>query len=113
MFEVLNNDKFRVPIRIKTNHIDEMDIKSIRELWPDIWSDITKMALYQQYKTYLDLLHYMVMKERTWFPRVSMKEAWGIVDMTATLNSKLQLEAIWHRFAQKDNGIVRKSPYFA
>jgi hypothetical protein len=98
MFEVLNNDKFRVPTRIKANHITNMETDTVRAMWPDIWNEITQMTLYSHYKQYLDMLFYMVKKGQNWFPRVSMKEAWGIVDMTSSTNSKLQLQAIWHKF---------------
>lgn len=104
MFEVLNNDKFVPPTRVKASHFKDMDVQSLRALWPDIWREITKMALYNQYKPYLDLLYYMIQKRQSWFPRVSLKEAWGIVDLTATHNSKLKVEAIWHKFAQKNEG---------
>lgn len=108
MFEILNNDRFKAPNRIKNAHIIGMDVNFVRELWPDIWSEITKMALYQHYKPYLDMLYFMVKKKQTWFPRVSLKEAWGIVDMGSALNSRLQMSAIWHRFLNKNDGFVPK-----
>jgi hypothetical protein len=108
MFEALNNDKFRVPSRIKNNHIVNMEVNAIRELWPDIWNEITKMALYPHYKQYLDMLYFMVKKNRVWFPPVSMKEAWGIVDMGTAAKSKLQFPAIWHKFLNKDSGFAAK-----
>lgn len=108
MFEALNNDKFKAPTRIKAQHILEMNVPAIRELWPDIWNEITKMALYPHYKQYLDMLYFLIKKNRTWYPPVSLKEAWGIVDMTSVLNAKVHMEAIWGKFLGRENGFVFK-----
>lgn len=106
MNEIVNNDKFKAPNRVKNNHIMEMDITSLRQMWPDIWNEITRMSLYPQYKNYLDLLHFMVKKEVTWFPRASLKSAWGIVDLSSANGGRLQMSSIWQKFAQKHGGII-------
>lgn len=104
MFEALNNDRFKVVTRVQNKHIVGMDTDAVREMWPDIWNDITKMALYPAYKQYLDILYYMVKKNCSWYPAVSLKEAWGIVDMSNANKGKLQMATIWQKFLNNDKG---------
>jgi hypothetical protein len=107
MFEALNNNKFKVVNRIKKNHVQEMLTDEVRSFWPDIWNDITKMSLYPHYKSYLDLIYFMIKRRRNWFPNCSLKEAWGIVDLTAFQTSPLKLQAIWQKFPKNEMSIVQ------
>jgi hypothetical protein len=101
LFELLNNDKFNPSKRIKESHFINMEVDSVREVWPDIWDEITRMSLYAQYKPYIDVLYFMIKRHRMWFPAVSLREAWGVVNSTNV--SKIPIASIWYKFLDKKN----------
>jgi hypothetical protein len=115
MYEVVNNDKFKVPKRVQPQHFLNMETDSERTLFPEIWAEITRMALYKQYAPYINLLYYLVNKKVnnntthvTWFPKCSMKAAWGVVNSQQINRAKVQSEALWHKFNQR-NALVAKA----
>lgn len=81
LYEILNNPGFSfktydcgddfIYVR-KTNLLNRFDT---------IWTDIQNFKLYPCYRPYIDLLYILVRKNLTWFPKVKLKEAWGIVDI--------------------------------
>ncbi len=98
MYEVLNNPKFDWHTFVMDIDFKEMRQDNIRELFPKIWSDITKMTLYQNYKPYIDLLYFLVTNKLTWLSTSSMKDSWGIIDMKKCISKKFTLDVIWQRF---------------
>lgn len=100
MYEVTNNSEFHPRQTVVAEDFRQMRIDHLRELFPPVWSDITKMELYQTYKPYIDLIYFLVNKKLTWFPKVNMKEAWGLVDMSNAYD-KIQMSVIWERFKQE------------
>ncbi len=94
---ILNPSKAPVK-RIRSNDIDEMEVESIKRSFGEIWSDITKMAMYEEYQTQLDLINTLVNNKRTWFPKKPMKVSWGVVNMDKMIQQKkpaITLESIW------------------
>ncbi|MEK6882062.1 MAG: hypothetical protein AABY22_20770, partial [Nanoarchaeota archaeon] len=81
MFESLNNTKFKWQSFVKPTDFTLMNTETVKKKFPEIWKDITKMQLYQKYKPYIDLLYFLVNSNLTWFPSVTMKNAWGIADL--------------------------------
>lgn len=103
MFELLNNPNFQPRAQVTEQDFVTMDVNRILTLFPDIWNDITSMKMYQAYKPYIDLIYFLVKKKLTWFPSTSMKEAWGLVDLSAAYNDKIKMDVIWARFNQETN----------
>ena len=98
MYEVLNNSKFEWHKFAISEDFRTMNQKKILQQFPSIWSDITKMHLYQVYKPYIDLIYFLVKNKLTWLPARGMKESWGIVNMKPCISSKIGMDLIWHRY---------------
>ncbi len=109
MYEVLNNPKFSPTQYVDSGVFNDIaknyeDDSLIREKFPKIWAEITKMKLYQSYKPYIDILHYLVTKKLTWFPKGGLKETWGLMDVNAR-NKNVSLDVIWSRYNQSIVGV--------
>lgn len=98
MFEVMNNPNFEWHKLAQADDFYLMRQSKILEHFPTLWKDITKMRMYQVYKPYLDLIYFLVKNKLTWIPPTSMKECWGVADMSVCFTNKLSLDAIWARF---------------
>ena len=98
MYEMVNNSKFDWHKFAVKSDFPTMNHKRIIPLFPKIWEDITKMHLYQLYKPYLDLIYFLVTNKRTWLPTTSLKDNWGVIDMTPCISSKINIDLIWNRF---------------
>lgn len=65
----------------------------------DIWRQVTQLTLYPLYKAYIDIFHYLITNKLTWFPKCSMREAWGIPDKQKLgqlpQSDSLSLSNIW------------------
>jgi len=75
-----------------------MNQSRILSYFPEIWSDITKMYLYQTYKPYIDLIYFLIKNKLTWMPQSGMQESWGVVNMQACITNKIGMDVIWHRY---------------
>lgn len=102
MFEVINNRSYNYDYCFGPSDFTRMDTFKIKEKFPKIWENITKMALYQKYKMYIDILYFLVTNNLTWYPRMSMKEAWGLTKSTtgSICLTPTDLGAIWQRYTQ-------------
>ena len=98
MYEVLNNSKFQWHKFAVNTDFTKMDQRRVLEQFPKIWSDITKMHLYQLYKPYIDLIYFLVKNKLTWLPSSGMKESWGLVDMQPCISGRIGMDVIWHRY---------------
>ena len=98
MYEVMNNSKFEWHKFAVPDDFHKMDQKRVLSIFPQIWADITKMHLYQTYKPYIDLIYFLVSNKLTWLPSTSMKESWGIVNMTPCIANKVGVDMLWHRY---------------
>lgn len=100
MFELTNNPRFEPRVFVQPEDFNTMRVERIMEYFPQIWGDITKMAKYQEYKPYIDLIYFLVKKKLTWFPSTNLKEAWGLIDLSSA-QSMMQMNVIWERFKQE------------
>lgn len=60
-----------------------------------IFDDIKKMSMYSVFKPYIDVIEFLNKNNLTWFPKCSMKEAWGIVNVKKLKSKQITLEQIW------------------
>jgi hypothetical protein len=98
MYEALNNPKFTPKTYVVADDFNAMNVDKIRKSFPEIWKEITQMALYQHYKPYVDLIYFIVTKKLSWFPQVPMKEAWGLFQPEIIDSGKVKLDMIWYKF---------------
>lgn len=112
MYEFANNNNFTPRTVVSAEDFTTMNTKKILQQFPQLWRDITEMQLYQQYKPYVDLIYFLVKKGLTWFPSTSMKEAWGLVDVSKTYVDKIKMDVLWERFHQEidENGYALTQP---
>lgn len=102
MFELVNNPKFEPRADVTLDDFVNMDVDRILTLFPAIWKDVTEMKMYQAYKPYIDIIYFLIKKKLTWFPATSLKEAWGLVDLSQAYNeNKIKMDVIWQRFNQE------------
>lgn len=96
MYEVLNNKKF-VPSVNKTveNDFKKMQINRVRPLFNDMWNEVKQMKLYNKFAPQLNIVETLINNNMSWFPKVKLKEAWGLVSSS---NNKptLTLNDIWN-----------------
>ena len=98
MYEVMNNSNFEWHKFAQPDDFSTMNQARVREIFPKIWADITKMHLYQVYKPYIDLIYFLVSNNLTWFPSTGMKESWGICNMKPCISNKIGVDILWHRY---------------
>ena len=107
MYEVLNNSKFNWHKFAVADDFINMNQERVLQQFPAIWSDITKMHLYQAYKPYIDLIYFIVKHKLTWLPSRPMKQCWGVVDMQPCVSNKIGIDAIWHRYNNEQTIIAQ------
>jgi hypothetical protein len=106
LFELLNNKSFDPQNRFNEDDFYRMDVDKVREKFPEIWKEITKMKLYQPLKPYIDTIHHCVVNKLNWFPKGGLKEAWGIMDVVGSVpKTQVTLETIWARYNQSLNQV--------
>lgn len=98
MYEMINRIKFEIPGRFDADIFVSSDYPSVRAEFPALWKEITNMALFPQYKDYLDIIPFLINKNLTWYPKVSMKDAWGISHISQILPSPLTCKDVWHDY---------------
>lgn len=98
MFDMLNNPNFKCLEVIERQDILNMDVEKIRGNFSKIYNHVKTMILYPKYKSYIDLIDYMITNKLTWHPNVSMQEAWGICDLTGYKAKKVSLNSIWANY---------------
>lgn len=98
VYESLNNPKFDWHTCVESDDFKNMNQDKLREKFPKIWKDITKMTLYQNYKPYIDLLYFLITNNLTWLSATGMKDSWGIIDMKKCISKKVSLDVIWQRY---------------
>lgn len=95
MYEVMNNSKFDWHKFVTSRDFKDCNQERLREIFPQIWNDITKMYLYQSYKPYIDLLHYLIKNNLSWLNSNDLKDCWGIVDMKPCVSEKISVDVLW------------------
>lgn len=100
MFELLNNKSFSPNAFFCEDTFKYADTDTIKKKFPAIWKEIIQMSLYKKYQKEIDILHYLITNNLTWYPKnITLKEAWGIVDTTIPVESKnMDLNIIWKPF---------------
>lgn len=100
MYEAINNKSFKPSNYVTNNDFMSMNTEKLYKLFPKIWCEITKMALYPQYKEILSIIPYLVDNRLSWnSPSKDMRETWGIVNNATFANrNKLKLSNIWADF---------------
>lgn len=84
MFEILNNPKMKVGRFICKKNFTHMEQELIRSRFPKIRKKIEAMHLFPQYSAYINFLFHLVDNKLTWYPKTSMKAAWGFPDAQVT-----------------------------
>ncbi len=100
MYEAVNNPNFKWHKFACRSYFEEMKQSKVLEKFPKIWADIVKMKLYQEYKPYIDWIYFLVTNRLTWFPKNSMRESWGVVNMQPCITNKIGMDIIWSRYNQ-------------
>jgi hypothetical protein len=101
VFERLNNNKFKFQNFGFTKYdFAEMNTCGIRKKFPIIWEDITKMSQYQVYKPYIDLIYFLIKNNKTWFPTVTLQEAWGITNLLDRKENRVDIGVLWQRYIE-------------
>jgi len=100
--EAINNSAFKVRNNMvdpKTglNAIDGNNLPYLLAQFPAIWEDITHLSLYAEYKSYIDLLSFLVTNKLTWFPRCGMKLAWGLGQPSFGMPTGITMDSIWQK----------------
>ncbi len=81
MHEILNNKSFNPVERFTDEDFVNANISKVRKNFDAIWSEITSMQLYRQYKQYIDIFKFLIENKLTWFPKnMDVKVAWGLAD---------------------------------
>lgn len=100
MYETLNNLSFSPKERFTDGDFTEVRTNKVRNSFHELWSEITEMQLYPQYKSYIDIFKFLIENNLTWFSRnedgsiLDMKATWGIADNTPP-PEKISLQSIW------------------
>jgi hypothetical protein len=99
IWDVMNRKGF-VPL---TNDLDDeigsMRTKVLREYYTTrIRPSIESLSLYPTYQPYLDFLHFLITHRLTWYPKVSMKHAWGIASPASYPERRPTLATLWKEF---------------
>jgi hypothetical protein len=101
MFEKVNNPTFPFETFLTEDDFYDHNTERVEKVFPEIWKQITQMRLYQTYKPHIDVLYWMIQNKFSWFPKNSMREAWGIIDVSASFpKTQVTLETIWARYQQ-------------
>ena len=98
MYEVVNNSKFQWHKFVVSSDFPTCNQDRLISQFPAIWSDITKMHLYQTYKPCIDLIYYIVKNRLTWLNSNDMKDCWAIVDMKPCISEKVDVDFLWNRY---------------
>ena len=102
--EAIKQNGSGCPDFVSADQIRQMRVGPIRDNFPKIWEGITKMELYKEYQPQIDLIATLINNKRTWFPKASMKQSWGIVnfeEMPKPENENLKLESIWSEVTER------------
>ncbi len=84
MYELLNNKKFEPNLKFTDNDFSEVKINKFKNNFDKIWSEISGMQLYSQYKEYIDIIKFLILNDRTWFSCdkkgviQDMRVTWGL-----------------------------------
>ena len=97
MYEVINNSSFEPSEFITHEDVRKMNTRKMRAKFQGMWQEVSQMALYPFYQHYLSLIPFLVKHRLTWFPKCSMKEAWG-VHVSETPHRPVTLDSIWANY---------------
>ena len=88
LYETLNNKSFSPNVRFSDDDFIFANISKIRNNFHAIWKEVSQMALYPQYKEYIDIFKFLIENKLTWEPidktgrKLDMRETWGLADTT-------------------------------
>ena len=96
IWDVMNRTGFRPLKKDLAEPFSIMDTDNLRVYYlASVWPSIQSLTLYSEYSSYIDFLHFLVTHNLTWYPKVSMKEAWGIASPVLSPARRPTLAAIW------------------
>ncbi len=95
--ETLNNKSFSPNERFNDDDFFDVNQEKVRNHFDSIWSEITSMQLYPEYKQYIDIFKFLIENKLSWYPKnMDVKVAWGLNSGTfQTEPKKLELKHIW------------------
>lgn len=85
MFEILNNISFSPTERFSDNDYIEANQDKVRNNFDAVWSELSQMHLFPQYKEFLSIVPYLISRKLTWFPKnedgtiQDLKTSWALV----------------------------------
>jgi len=96
MFEMLNNKAFSPTQYFDANTFHKVEKQDIKKKFPYVWKEITEMQLYPRYKKHIDVIHFLITKDLSWYPKNSLKEVWGLTEFAVKEERKMiSLDEIW------------------
>ncbi len=84
MFELLNNQAFNPHERFDDSDFQNMRTDKIKKHFHEIWSEISQMTLFKQYKEYLNIFPFLIERNLSWYNCNSsgeiedLKVTWGL-----------------------------------
>lgn len=98
-YEMINNKSFKPTFYTEPEDFTSMNTVKLRQSFPSMWNEITRMALYPKYRSHLDLLYSLISEGKTWLSKRDMRETWGLVDIKPP--KKKEMEDIWSWVSQE------------
>ena len=100
VYEFINNENFSLYfLKNESKIMDtilrhrDIDVLYLKNKFLIIWSEITKMKLYQKYKIYIDIIYFLFKENLSWIPVMGMKESWGIYKDFE--KKKFAMDVVW------------------
>lgn len=110
MHEAINNPSFRFNYYVKPEDFLEIDRRKLKKAFYSAWRDIKKMSLYPKYSSDLNLLYYLIVKDKTWIPAGNnMRISWGIGCIASEMKYEKQKDTTFdYLLPQADENVVVK-----
>ena len=101
LFEYINNPSFYYRPYINAADVVGMNVTKIKELFPSIWSDMTRMILYPKFKKYLEIIPKLIKKGACWTPKnQDIKSGWNL-DLAPAKNNPYTLNNVWGKYEKE------------
>ncbi len=94
LFQFINKENNTlIPKRFTFDDFYHHKIDNFRKHLPNIFQEIRSMILYPKYAAHIEILLKLVEENKSWYPNMDMKQAWGLVDLGK--KNKISLSSIW------------------
>ena len=106
VYEYLNTNFHSV---ITINSINKTDFNQVyrnklKKIFYSVWPHITRMQLYPKYQSYINLIYFLILHNRTWHPYGDLKQTWGLVDSSLE-NRLISMRCIWSDFIKSRQSV--------